>query len=328
MSAIIKPFPSAQIDVLEMAHKVLATEIDGLQALTKTLDHHFIEALNLIEQISGRVVVTGMGKSGHIARKIAATLASTGQPALFVHPAEASHGDLGMITRQDVIIALSNSGETPELSNLIQYASRFSIPIIAITSGKDSLLAQAATVNLLLPNTPEACPMGLAPTTSTTMMMALGDTLAITLLRQRGFSDQDYQTFHPGGQLGRKLLRVTDLMHTNDAMPLTTLDAIMSQVILIMTEKRLGCVGVLDDHGELKGVITDGDLRRYMSQNLLIQTAQDIMTPNPKTISSKALAVEALAMMNENNITNLFVVDDLCPCGIIHIHDFLRAGVV
>jgi arabinose-5-phosphate isomerase len=284
--------------------------------------------LNLIEKTSGRVIVTGMGKSGHIARKIAATLASTGQPAFFVHPAEASHGDLGMITPQDVVLALSNSGETPELSNLIQYASRFSIPLIAITSGKDSLLAQAASVILLLPNMREACPMGLAPTTSTTAMMALGDTLAITLLRQRGFSDQDFQTLHPGGKLGRKLLRVSDLMHKGEDMPVTREETIMSQVILIMTEKRLGCVGVLDNHGKLVGIITDGDLRRHMSPSLLSQTAKDIMTLDPKTISSKALAVEALAIMNESKITNLFVVDEVNPCGIVHVHDFLHTGVV
>ncbi|RMG09387.1 MAG: KpsF/GutQ family sugar-phosphate isomerase [Planctomycetota bacterium] len=316
---------------LEAARRVLRQEIDGLAALGASLDHTFGRALNLLDGISGRITVTGMGKSGHVARKIAATLASTGAPAQFVHPGEASHGDLGMIAPGDAVVALSNSGETPELSDIITYTRRFAIPLVAITGGADSALAQAADVALILPKAPEACPMGLAPTTSTTMMLALGDAVAIALLERKGFTAQDFQRLHPGGALGRRLLHVADIMHGADELPLCRPDTLMAEAILTMTERRFGCVGVIDGDGALIGIITDGDLRRNMTPRLLDLAAREVMTRQPRTISPQALAAEALGIMNglhnERRITSLFVVDGARPVGIVHIHDCLRAGV-
>ena len=309
--------------------RVLQIEADGLLALQRTLDDSLERALDSLAGITGRVVVTGIGKSGHVARKIAATLASTGSPALYVHPAEASHGDLGMITPGDAVIALSNSGGTVELADIIAYTRRFRIPLIAVTSRRDSVLANAADVCLLLPKATEACPMGLAPTTSTTMMLALGDALAIALLERRGFSPADFQVLHPGGQLGRRLLRVADVMHGRDEMPLVGPDALTDQAILVMTSKRFGCVGIVDSHGRLIGIVTDGDLRRHMSPDLLRQPVGTIMTADPKSIRPDALAAEALAEMNitDRPVTSLFVVDGERPVGIVHIHDLLRAGI-
>ena len=313
---------------LDVARRVIRAETNGLEQLARTLDATFSAALDLCMAARGRLVVTGIGKSGHVARKIAATLASTGSPAQFVHPAEASHGDLGMIGVEDAIIALSNSGETGELADIIAYSRRFKIPLVAITGGGGSSLAEAADVVLLLPCAAEACPMGLAPTTSTTMMMALGDALAIALLERQGFSSADFQLFHPGGKLGRRLLRVGDIMHTGDSVPLVGPAAAMSEAILVMTAKSFGCVGVRGDRGRLVGVITDGDLRRHMDDRLLARTVDDVMHRSPKTITPGQLAAEALGLMNCFAITALFVVDDQgCPTGFLHMHDCLRAGI-
>ena len=313
---------------LACAQRVLRLEAEGLEALAQSLDEAFTEALDLLDGRTGRVVVTGIGKSGHVARKIAATLASTGTPALFVHPAEASHGDLGMIGPEgDAVIALSNSGETTELADLVAYAKRFHIPLIAITGRADSALAQAADVALVLPASDEASPMGLAPTTSTTVMLALGDAIAIALLERKGFSPDRFHALHPGGRLGRTLLKVADLMHRGEEVPLAGGDTAMADALLVMTNKRFGCVAIVDGDGVLQGVITDGDLRRHMSPGLLDLTAAEVMTRAPKTIGADALASEAVGLMNSNAITNLFVVEDGRPVGILHIHDCLRAGV-
>jgi arabinose-5-phosphate isomerase len=312
---------------LAVARRVFATEAKGLEALGQSLDAGFSDAVDLIDKCKGRVVVSGMGKSGHVAHKIAATLASTGSPAFFVHPAEASHGDLGMVTRADVVVAISNSGETAELADLIAHTKRFRIPLIAITSRSKSSLADNADITLLLPATAEACPVGLAPTTSTTMTMALGDAIAVALMERRDFTADDFQRFHPGGQIGRNLLKVADIMHRGDDVPLIDLDAPMSTALIEMTAKHFGCVGVLDDRDRLIGIVTDGDLRRHMSANLPSKIVRDVMTKAPVTIRSKALAAEALGVMNERAITALFVVDGREIVGIIHIHDCLRAGI-
>jgi len=312
---------------LGSARRVLALESHGLAALAASLGTEFIEALDVLGQVSGRVVVTGIGKSGHVGRKIAATLASTGTPAMFVHPAEASHGDLGMITPGDAIVALSNSGETTELAHIVVYAKRFEIPLVAVTKGADSALAKAATVTLVVPDSDEACPMGLAPTTSTTVMMALGDAIAVTLFERKGFTADDFQTFHPGGELGRRLVPVAELMHVGSEVPLIDGDAPMAEALVTMTAKRFGCVGIVGADGRLRGIVTDGDLRRHMGPGLVSARAADVMTPNPKTIRPGALASKALGVMNALAITNLFVVDAAeVPVGIVHVHDCLRAG--
>jgi arabinose-5-phosphate isomerase len=261
-------------DDIAVARRVLALEAEGLGDLARSLDARFGRALDLLGGVSGRVVVSGMGKSGHVARKIAATLASTGTPALFVHPGEASHGDLGMITRADVVLALSNSGKTPELTDIITYARRIGIPLLAITSGEDSLLAREADVALILPPSAEACPMGLAPTTSTTVTLALGDAIAIALLERRGFGPDDFRTFHPGGQLGRRLIRVADIMHGADRMPLVLAGTPMSDALIAMSERSFGCVGVTNREGKLMGIVTDGDLRRHMGDGLLARPVE------------------------------------------------------
>ncbi|MGF1640007.1 MAG: SIS domain-containing protein [Rhodospirillales bacterium] len=312
---------------LTTARRVLALEATGIKALSDSLDDSFTRALDLMEKMTDRVIVTGMGKSGHVANKIAATLASTGTPAMFVHPAEASHGDLGMITDDDVVIALSNSGETSELADLVTYTRRFKIPLIAITGRANSTLAQAADVALVLPNTPEACPMGLAPTTSTTVMLALGDALAVAMLERKEFSADDFRVLHPGGKLGRLLLRVSSLMHAGEEVPLIGTDRSMADALLTMTSKSFGCVGITDDQGRLIGIITDGDLRRHMSSDLLSLSTRQVMTANPLSVRPETLASEALGFMNDRSITTLFVVDNRRPVGIVHIHDCLRAGV-
>lgn len=317
---------------LMRARRVLATEAAGLAALGAALDERLGAAIRLLAGVGGRVVVSGMGKSGHVGRKIAATFASTGTPALFVHPAEASHGDLGMIGQDDAILAISNSGETPELENLLTYARRFAIPLVAIVGRAPSTLADAADVALVLPAAAEACPLGLAPTTSTTMALALGDALAVVLLERRGFTAEQFSVFHPGGKLGRKLLRVRDLMHSGDELPLAAPATRMAEAIVTMTAKSFGCLGLVDDQGQLSGIITDGDLRRHMDRDLLARTAAEIMTRTPLTIRPEALAAEALRVMNEHAISTLFVVADTGaaagrPIGIIHLHDCLRAGI-
>jgi arabinose-5-phosphate isomerase len=320
----------AEEDHLSVARRVLRIEAAGLQALAGSLDGSFAKAVELMASASGRVAVSGMGKSGHVGRKIAATLASTGTPALFVHPAEASHGDLGMIVPGDAVLALSNSGETAELADLVAHSRRFALPLVAVTARARSALARAADVALTLPVADEACPMGLAPTTSTTMQMALGDALAVALLTRRGFTEADFRQFHPGGRLGTRLRRVCDLMHEGDDVPLAPPDTAMDRALLLMTEKRFGCLGVTDGSGRLIGIVTDGDLRRAMGPDLLSQRVSDVMTLSPRTIGPDALAAEALHVMNarERPITSLFVVDVAGrPLGILHIHDLLRAGV-
>lgn len=313
---------------IAVGRRVIRAEIEGLEQLAQALNGTFGHAVDICAKAGGRLIVTGIGKSGHVARKIAATLASTGTPALFVHAAEASHGDLGMVGNEDAILALSNSGDSAELADIIAYSRRFKIPLLAITGGTDSILAEAADVVLLLPRAGEACSMGLAPTTSTTMMMALGDALAIALLERKGFSSADFKRFHPGGKLGRRLLRVADIMHQGDAVPLIAPEAPMSEAILVMTAKSFGCVGVCGVDGQLVGVITDGDLRRHMDGGLLSRGVTEIMHPNPKTIGSSSLAAEALGLMNRFAITALFVVDEgMRPIGFLHMHDCLRAGI-
>ena len=320
------PAPGSHADIAS-AERVLRLEAEGLQSLARALDARFVAAVDALARVKGRVVVTGMGKSGHVARKIAATLASVGTPALYVHPAEASHGDMGMITADDAILALSNSGETAELADVLSYARRFSIPLIGITANAGSTLGEAATIALTLPPSAEACPLGLAPTTSTTMMMALGDAIAVALLERKGFTSQDFQVLHPGGKLGRRLLRVADIMHAGDEIPLVSETTPMSDALLTMTAKHFGCVGILDVQGRLVGVITDGDLRRHIGDDLLNRRAREVMTASPKTIRPQALASEALGLMNARSITSLFVVEADRPVGILHIHDALRAGV-
>lgn len=304
----------------------------GIEALRQAFESHLAgavgEAVTIVRAARGRVIVTGMGKSGHIGLKIAATLSSTGTPAYFVHPGEASHGDLGMITPDDVILALSWSGETAELASIIHHSRRFKVRLIAMTSRADSTLARAADVALVLPVVAEACPHGLAPTTSTLIQLAMGDAIAIALLEAKGFSAQDFKTFHPGGSLGGRLKLVSDLMHTGERLPLVSLDEPMSAALVTMTAKSFGCVGVVDGAGKLAGVITDGDLRRHMDGSLLVRRAGEIMTKSPKAIAGTALAAVALETMNSTRITSLFVVDDGRPAGLIHLHDLLRAGVV
>lgn len=314
---------------LDVARAVLSAEVTGLRALSAALDGAFGDAVGCLDQCAGRVVVTGMGKSGLVGRKIAATLASTGSPALFVHPAEASHGDLGMIVPGDAILALSNSGETAELAHIVAHAHRFDVPIVAITARADSALAQAARVTLLLPPAPEACPMGLAPTTSTTMQLALGDALAVALLTRRGFTRTDFGANHPGGKLGAQLRRVRALMHMGDALPLAPPDLPMEQALLIMTGAGFGCLGAVDSANRLLGVLTDGDLRRAMGPDLLSRTVQDVMNCAPRTIDADALAMDALRAMNDGPrpVTSLFVTEAGRAVGLLHIHDLLRAGV-
>ncbi len=321
------PIPHPDLDT---ARRVLALESEALTALADSLDDRFAQAVSVLAGTTGRVVVSGMGKSGHIARKIAATFASTGTPALFVHPAEASHGDLGMIVPGDTVLALSNSGEAPELADLIGHAKRFGLPLIGITGRPGSTLARAADVPLLLPEAPEACPMGLAPTTSTTMQIALGDALAVSLMNRRGFTAADFRVFHPGGKLGARLQRVRDLMHGEQELPLAPPETRMDAAIVAMTARRFGCLGVQGADGQLLGIITDGDLRRSLEAGgtLLNRTAGEVMTRAPRTVRPDTLAAEALHAMNTRAITTLFVVDEASrPVGILHIHDLLRAGV-
>jgi arabinose-5-phosphate isomerase len=316
---------------LQAARRVLRFAGEALAALSDSLDGGFSRALDLLLGVHGRVVVSGMGKSGHIARKIAATFSSTGTPAQFVHPAEASHGDLGALTRADALLILSNSGETAELSDLITHAKRHGIPLIGVASNPDSALISASDVALVLPRIQEACPMGLAPTTSTTLMLALGDALAVALMERRGFSADQYRDLHPAGALGRALIRVADIMHA-DALPLVKPATMMRDVLITMTAGGFGVAGVVDDSGALAGIITDGDLRRHMEQALLDRPAGEIMTKRPKVVPPAMLAAEALAFMNAApKVTCLFVVEPdskpARPVGILHVHDCLRAGL-
>ncbi len=312
------------------ARRVIAAEADALKVLADQLGDSFDAAIALLLETKGRVVVSGMGKSGHIARKIAATFASTGTPAHFVHPAEASHGDLGMITSADVVIAISNSGEVPELANLVAYTRRFGIPLVGISSRAGSSLAAQSDILLQLPQLGEACGTGIVPTTSTTMTLALGDALAVALMEHRAFTPENFREFHPGGKLGARLAKVSDLMHKGDAIPLAHENTPMSAALLTISEKGFGVVGVINADAQLVGVITDGDLRRHMDNGILTMSAGQVMTPSPKTIRPDALVEEAVAVMT-GRITCLFVVDpdaDGKVAGVLHIHDCLRAGVV
>ena len=334
---MLEAHPMTNIDpdtITASAIKTLLSEKSGIleliNALENGLSKPFSEAVQTIMNAKGRVILTGVGKSGHVGAKIAATLASTGTPAFFLHAAEAGHGDLGMITNQDAIIALSWSGGSTELHSILNYKARFGIPLIAITSKEDSALGAQADICLTMPKAKEACPHNLAPTTSTTMQLAIGDALAISLLEARGFSSTDYGTFHPGGQLGARLKTVGDIMHKGKAMPLAGDTVSMSDAIITMSEKGFGCLGITNSAGALAGVITDGDLRRHMGSDLLAKTTGDVMTPNPITTTADKLAVTALETMNNSGfggINALFVIEDERPMGLIHIHDLLRIGV-
>ncbi|HUF56544.1 MAG TPA: KpsF/GutQ family sugar-phosphate isomerase [Thermohalobaculum sp.] len=323
------PRPGAAGQTLETARRVLRLEADALASFADSLDTAFSDAVELMLRTEGRVIVSGVGKSGHVGRKVAATLASTGTPAFFVHASEASHGDLGMITPHDVALLLSNSGETKELADVIAHTRRFSIPLIGVASRPESTLMKAADVALALPQAPEACAVGMAPTTSTTLTMALGDALAVALMERRGFTPEHFHVFHPGGRLGARLIKVSDLMATGSALPLVPAPAPMSEALIEMSRKSFGAVGIQDQHGLLQGIITDGDLRRNM-EGLLDRRAGEVATPGPETIRPDQLAGEALAVMNARKITCLFVTaadDPRRPVGLLHIHDCLRAGV-
>ncbi|MES2253343.1 MAG: KpsF/GutQ family sugar-phosphate isomerase [Pseudomonadota bacterium] len=318
--------------IAQKGHDVLIHEAKGLYALAESLGTAFELAVTTIADTKGRLIVSGVGKSGHVGRKIAATFASTGQPAFFVHAAEAGHGDLGMITKDDTLLLISYSGEANELHALFHYAHRLQLPIISITSKSASLLATHSNITLVLPDVGEACPMGLAPTTSTTLTMALGDALAVALLSMRGFTKQDFNTFHPGGNLGHQLRSIKDFMHHGERVPLAPSDTPMTECLMRMSASGFGCVGIVGDNKCLVGIITDGDLRRHMSDNLLSLKAIDVMTKSPATIAPEALMGDALALFEKKSITNVFVVDQSCAkdnvLGILHLHDCLRGKII
>ncbi|MDC9835335.1 KpsF/GutQ family sugar-phosphate isomerase [Rhizobium binxianense] len=318
--------------VLESAKRTIETERRGLEALEQAFDNGlagpFTRAVEVVGGISGRVIVTGVGKSGHIGAKLAATFASTGTPAFFVHAAEANHGDLGMIAQDDVVLAISKGGESAELKSIISYTRRFSIPLIAITCSERSSLATAADIILLVPNEQEACPNGLAPTTSTLMQLAIGDALAVALLEARGFTATDFHVFHPGGKLGASLMHVADVMHTGERLPLVAKGTPMPEAITVLSRKHFGCVAVLDEDGRLCGIVTEGDMARNLTRNLAELAVDDIMTKTPKTVKPTVLATAALALLNQHHIGALIVVDEeRRPVGLLHFHDLLRIGV-
>jgi arabinose-5-phosphate isomerase len=325
------------LSALASAARTIATELEGLRQLEKALASgskanalpgNFTRAVAAISACKGRVIVTGMGKSGHVARKIASTFASTGTPSSFVHPAEASHGDLGMVTADDVILALSWSGEARELADIIAHARRFKVPLIAITANPGSALGRQANIPLVLPKSKEACPNGQAPTTSTTLQLVMGDALAVALLEARGFSADDFRLFHPGGKLGAQLSFVRAVMHSGDALPVVSEGTILSAAIPVMSAKGFGALIVTGADGTLAGVITDGDLRRHMSPDLPSRRVEDLMSRGPQTIREDQLAAQALEILNSRKITTLVVVDDAgCPAGILHIQDLLKLGV-
>lgn len=317
---------------LRLGKFVVEQEERALHTLRESFGQDFCDALDLIFHCRGRLVITGMGKSGHIGKKISASMSSTGTPSFFLHPAEASHGDLGALTKQDILLAISNSGESRELVDVLEYAGRHAIKIIGVTKNRKSFLGQQSDICLQLPNEQEACPIGCAPTSSTTMTLALGDALAMALLDLRGFSAEDFHDFHPGGKLGSKLKRVKDLMHTGEELPLIGLNAKMHEAIVEMTKKGFGCIAVVDTNADnsfsLRGIISDGDLRRHMSPDLLEKSVQDVMTKNPTTIDPQSLASKAVGIMNAKSITGLVVLDEQgAVVGFIHMHDCLRAGI-
>jgi len=315
---------------IEVGRRVLETEIAALQDMSAALGEEFAAVVDLLRAIKGRIVLAGVGKSGHVARKVAATLASTGSPSLYIHPTEASHGDMGMITSADAVIALSRSGETNELADLIGYCRRFSIPLIGMTAAANSALGRASDFLLLIPNAPEACAETRAPTTSTTLQIALGDALSVALLEAKGFTAKDFKTYHPGGKLGATLATISDLMHTGGALPLVAAGTPLPDALAVMSRKGFGCVGVTGDDGILVGMITDGDIRRNLSNDLAGKTVNAVMTTSPKITMKDALAADALRAMTAgpSKIMQLFVVEDEMPIGLVHLHDFLRAGLV
>jgi arabinose-5-phosphate isomerase len=327
--ANLKHEPAGQ--AVESALRTLGTERDGLgiliEAVGNGLGAPFEAAVELIVSAKGRVIVSGMGKSGHVARKIVATLASTGTPSHYVHPAEASHGDLGMIQPEDVILALSWSGETTELADLIGYAKRFRVPLVALTSSATSTLGRQADICLALPRAKEACPNGLAPTTSTTMQLALGDALAVALLERRGFTAEHFRVFHPGGKLGAMLKHVGDIMHTGDRLPIVPVGTLMADALVVQSEKSFGCVIVVDPNGDLAGIVTDGDVRRHMSGDLLGRRVEEVMTTTPTTVPPEMLLAEALEIVETRKRGALIVADGPRPLGLVHVLDLLRAGV-
>lgn len=318
-----------EISDKSIAKQTIEREIEALKVMENDLDETLSKVLDVLQNTKGRVIVTGMGKSGHIGCKIAATMASTGTPSFFLHPSEASHGDLGMVTTDDSVIAISNSGESKELLDILTYCRRFSIPLIAITKNPESSLGKNSDYILRLPPNKEACPLGLAPMSSTTATLVMGDILAAALMVRKGFTEQDFRLRHPGGKLGAILRHVSDIMHTGDEMPLIGEDAIMQDALITMSAKMLGCVGIIDKNGLLVGIITDGDLRRWMAPNLIEEKVSKVMTKNPRTVGPDVLIAEAVNIMNNTGrgITNMFVLKDGKPIGIIHIHDCLRAGV-
>ena len=311
---------------IKTGKKVIDIEIQALSLLKKNISSDFVEVVNLLFKNKGKTIVSGIGKSGHIASKIASTLSSIGSPSFYVHPSEANHGDMGMLEKKDVVILISNSGETSELLNLILHCKKLNIPIISITSELNSTLARKASFNLLIPKNIEACPLELAPTSSTTCTLALGDALAVTLLKKKGFTENDFHQLHPGGKLGQMLLEVRHVMKTSEALPLIVETKKMSHAILEMTSKGEGCVGVISKHKKLIGIITDGDIRRHMNPKLLDKKVTEIMTKQPKTLSPSTLVSQALKAMNEKSITNIFITEKKKPLGIIHMHDILKNG--
>ena len=319
---------SSAISDIQSAKNTINKEIENLRILEAELDETLTKALDIMQNASGRIIFTGMGKSGIIAKKIVASLASTGSPSFFVHPAEASHGDLGMLSEDDVVIAISNSGESKELADILNYCKRFGISLIAITKNPQSTLGKLADVVLKLPNGEEACPLGLAPTSSTTATLVLGDILTVALMQRKQFTKTDFNQRHPGGKLGSVLLKVSDLMHTDDELPILPETVSIQEALIEMTTKRLGCVGFTDEKSNLAGILTDGDLRRILTANTLHKNVKSLMTKNPKTITQGTLATEAIKIMNEKKITNLFVIEDGKPIGIIHIHDCLNNKVI
>lgn len=317
----------SDFDDLRLAYETLEKEIDALKALKAELNEDLVAVLDLMQSAKGRIIITGMGKSGIIGRKIAASLASTGTPAFFIHPSEASHGDLGMLAKDDVVIAISNSGEAKELADILYYCKRFEIPLVGITKNPQSSLAIACDIVLKLPQSPEACPLGLAPTSSTTATLVLGDILMVALMQRKHFSKTDFNQRHPGGKLGSILQTISKIMHKGAEMPLLDEEISMKTALIEMSSKRLGCVGFIDKEGKLSGIFTDGDLRRHLTGDLLEKKALEVMTKNPLTLSKDVFASEAIKIMNEKKITNLFVLEDSRPIGIVHIHDLLHVGV-
>ena len=313
-----------KIEIIKQAKKVLEIEIKSLKSLTKTFDNNFYHAIKTIYESKGKVIVTGIGKSGHIANKISASLSSTGTPSIFIHATEASHGDLGAIMKNDIILAISNSGQTYELNNILDYAKRFNIPLLSISSNKNAMLYKKSDYGILFKKPIEACPLNLAPTSSTTMTLVIGDAIATTLLKMRGFKKSQFSKIHPGGNIGKDLTIVGDIMHQKKELPLTKINEKMSSALLTMTNKSFGCVGVIDKSNRLIGIITDGDLRRNMDYNFINKTASEVMTKNPNIIDDKTLVGEAISIMNAKGITSLFICKKKQPIGIVHIHDLLR----